>query len=187
MYAASCSGERWPRGSPGERWTSLAASRCLPSVFPGTICRGDGSPTESQRETVSRWHALTIRVHADWLMTPREDLGGQPPRHFLHRGRDWVDHELHNRQMQWSNEGRPPRPLDRDTFAYRYGPLGRHEVVMYFDLCREVIGAAWDRIVAAPEIDEDALTKVSARTCAVVVGGRFDRRRSHAAGGDHRT
>ena len=61
-------------------------------------------------------------------MTPREDLEGQPPRHFLHCGRDWVDHELHNRQMQWSNEGRCPRPLDRDTYAYRYGPLGRHEV-----------------------------------------------------------
>ena len=84
----------------------------------------DGSPTESQRETASRWHALTIRVHADWLMTPREDLGGQPPRHFLHRGRDWVDHELHNRQRQWSNEGRCPRPLDRDTFAYRSRTAG---------------------------------------------------------------
>lgn len=118
----------------------------------------DAPRTESQRETVSRWHALTVRVHADWLMTPREDLEGQPPRYFLHHGREWVEHELHNRQMQWSNEGRCPRPLDRDTFAYRYGPLGCHEVVMYFDLCREVLGAAWKRIVAEPEIGEDALT-----------------------------
>jgi len=119
----------------------------------------DSPRTDSQRETISRWHALTIRVHADWLMTPREDLEGQPPRHFLHRGRDWVDHELNNRELQWSNEGRCPRPLDRDTFAYRYGPLGRHEVVMYFDLCRELLRAAWDRIAAEPEIGEDALTK----------------------------
>jgi hypothetical protein len=120
----------------------------------------DDSSTGSQRDTASQWHALTIRVHADWLMMPREDLEGEPPRPFLHRGRDWVDHELNNRQMQWSNQGGAPRPLDRDTFAYRYGPLGRHEVVMYFDLCREVIAAAWDRIIETPEIDEATLTKV---------------------------
>ncbi|MCU0873495.1 MAG: hypothetical protein MUE50_14230 [Pirellulaceae bacterium] len=120
----------------------------------------DAARTESQRATISRWHALTIRAHADWLLTPREDLGGRPPRDFLHSGRDWVDLELQNRQLQWSNQGRAPRPLDRNTLAYRYGPLGRHEVVMYFDLCREVIGAAWDRIVAAPQTDEGALTKV---------------------------
>lgn len=53
---------------------------------------------------------------------------------------------------------RCPRPLDRDTFAYRYGPLGRHEVVMYFDLGREVTGTAWERILAEPQIDEAALT-----------------------------
>jgi hypothetical protein len=30
---------------------------------------------------------------------------------------------------------------------------------MYFDLCRELLRAAWDRIAAEPEIGEDALTK----------------------------
>jgi len=117
----------------------------------------DGSPPETQRETVERWRALTLRVHADWLMTPREDLEGQPPRDFLHRGRDWVEREVFNRELQWSHEGRCPRPLDRDTFAYRYGPLGRHEVVMYFDLCRVLIRKAWERIVAEPDIGEEAL------------------------------
>jgi hypothetical protein len=70
-----------------------------------------------------------------------------------------VDRELDNRQQQWSSEGRCPRPLDRDTFAYRFGPLGRQEVVMYFDLCREVIDAAWDRIVTTPSMDEETLAK----------------------------
>ncbi len=128
-------------------------------------CRGwsdpgpDESPSESQREIEARWHALTVAVHADWLMTPREDLEGKPPRPFLHQGRDWVDRELHNRQMQWSNEGGAPRALDRDTFAYRHGPLGCHEVVMYFNLCRELIDTARDRIVETPAIGHAALTQ----------------------------
>ena len=159
MCAASCSGRALAEGI-ARRTLDIAHREPLPAEhLSWADLPWDGSPTESQRETASRWHALTVRVHADWLTTPREDLENQPPRHFLHLGRDWVDHELHNRQMQWSNEGRCPRPLDRDTCAYRSGPLGRHEVVMYFDLCRAVLGAAWERIVAAPEISEDALTK----------------------------
>jgi hypothetical protein len=93
------------------------------------------------------------------LLTPRDDLGGEAPRYFLHFGREWVERELENRERQWADEGRAPRALDRDTFAYRYGPLGRHEVVMYFDLCRVVIHRAWQLIVETPEIDPTALTQ----------------------------
>jgi hypothetical protein len=116
--------------------------------------------TDEMRETARRWHALTVRVHADWLMTPRDDLGGEPPRPFLHRGRDWVEREMHNRQEQWSNQGQPPPSLAPTTFAYRYGPPGRDEVVIYFDLCRQVIAEAWRTIVATPDIDEAGLTDV---------------------------
>jgi hypothetical protein len=114
---------------------------------------------QSQQEIQSRWYDLTIRVHVQWLMSPREDLENNPPRHFLHLGRDWVERELNNRQQQWSRERAAPRALDLDTFAYRHGPLGRHEVVMYFDLCREVISAAWDRIVEDSQIEVDALAE----------------------------
>ncbi len=92
------------------------------------------------------WYALTVRVHADWLLTPRQDLGGEAPRAFLHRGRQWVSIELQDRQMQWSHFKSAPRPLDRDTDAYRFGPLGTHEVVVYFELCRELIAKAWERL-----------------------------------------
>jgi hypothetical protein len=91
-------------------------------------------------------------------MTPREDLEGQTPRAFLHAGRDWVERELENRQQQWTNEGEPPRPLDRDTFAYLHGPLGRHEVVLYFDLCRAIIDLAWEQLLKTPQIEEAELT-----------------------------
>jgi hypothetical protein len=119
---------------------------------------GQAPPTDDQRDAAGRWHELTIRVHADWLMTPREDLGGEPPRPFLHRGRDWVEREMDNRQMQWSHQRRAPPGLARNSFAYRHGPPGRDEVVIYFDLCRETIAEAWRIIVSTPGVDEASLT-----------------------------
>jgi hypothetical protein len=143
-----------------QRTLEVAGRERLPAAGVDRSARGpDGLPSPGERETAARWHALTVRVHADWLMTPREDLGGQTPRDFLHCGRDWVDRELENRERQWSTEGRAPRPLDRDTLAYRFGPLGRHEVVMYFDLCRVVIEDAWRMIVESPQITREALTQ----------------------------
>lgn len=115
-------------------------------------------PTDAQRETAAKWHRLTVQVHADWLLTPREDLEGKPPRHFLHEGRLWLEKEVGNRERQWSQEGRAPRAIDPDTFAYRYGPLGRHEVVMYFDLCREVLRIAWDQLHQQPRASVESLT-----------------------------
>lgn len=149
--------------SEGIARRTLAAARREP--LPSQRIRGDDvdrglPPTAAQREAASRWHELTVRVHADWLLTPRDDLDGEPPRSFLHRGRDWVDRELENRRRQWARDGRPPRPLDRDTFTYRHGPPGTHEVVMYFELCREVIDAAWDCLAEEPEIEFSVLSAV---------------------------
>ena len=146
----------------GVAWRTLDIARreALPDRIDWPDLDWEETPSAEQRENVEQWHTLTIRVHADWLTTPRADLEGDAPRAFLHRGRNWVDRELQNREMQWSNERGAPQSIGRDTFAYRCGPLGRHEVVMYFDLCREVIATAWDQIAGRPEIDETALTNL---------------------------
>lgn len=119
--------------------------------------------SDAQQQAMAHWRRLTVQVHADWLLTPRGDLEGQPPRHFLHEGRAWLELELDYRQRQWSLTGRAPRAIDPDTFAYRHGPLGRHEVVMYFDLCREVIRAAWSRISQEPQVSVESLTALLQR------------------------
>jgi hypothetical protein len=142
-----------------ERTLKIASAQTLPSkaITWDDVYREDFT-TDEQREAAGRWHELTVRVHADWLMTPRDDLGGEPPRPFLHRGREWVEHEMHNRQMQWSNQRQPPPGLEPTAFAYRHGPPGRDEVVIYFDLCREVIAEAWRVISTTPDVDETSLT-----------------------------
>ena len=37
------------------------------------------------------YYAFTIEVHRDWLMTPRDDLGGLTPRQMLHGAHEWLD------------------------------------------------------------------------------------------------
>ena len=103
----------------------------------------------------NRWYDLTMEVHADWLMAPRSDLGNEPPRVFLHRSRQWAEWEVQNREHQWSRSKRPPRPLDRNTHTYRYGPMHREEVVIYFDLCREVIPFGWRTLFEQPALRDD--------------------------------
>ncbi len=130
----------------------------LPDRFVSNEIYYDSSPpTSKDRQIEQRWHKLAMRVHADWLMTEREDLGGQAPRLFLHRDRSWVERELENRASQWSRQRSAPPALGKDTMAYRFGPVGLHEVVVYFGFCRWVINEAWREILSTPEISESHL------------------------------
>ncbi len=105
--------------------------------------RAERALDDQERQLLHRWRALTNRVHADWLLAARADLEHRPPRHFLHAGREWVDQEIEHRQRQWSLFRAPPLPLEHETHAYRHGPMGTAEVVVYFDFCRQVIAAGW--------------------------------------------
>ncbi len=114
-------------------------------------------PSREERRIEFRWRKLTIRIHSEWLLTCREDLGGAPPRELLHRGRCWVEQELMFRASQWLKTKTAPPGLDKDAFAYRYGPFGRFEVIAYYDLCRELIAEACRRVVETPDIDNAKL------------------------------
>ncbi len=140
-----------------DRMLKIAESESVPA---GHLCWDDlccePRPSDEQKRIASVWHKLTVRVHADWLMTPQDDLDSQTPRTFLHQGRQWVEGEVDNRRNEWSSLKRPPRALDRETYAYRHGPMGLDEVVVYFDLCREVIHAGW-KLWCARKIDREEL------------------------------
>jgi len=98
--------------------------------------------TLDEREATNALHALTVEVHRDWLITPREDLGRRRPRDLLHGAHDWSDAIIWG-QRQRFEDGAPMTAAPDDVFGYADAPMGREEMIIYFDLCREVIASGW--------------------------------------------
>jgi hypothetical protein len=92
-------------------------------------------------------------IHARWLMTPRADLLGQTPREVMLAKLDFIDFDLHSRELQWSLLGEGPPPLARDSFAYRFAGFGTHEYVLYYDLLRHLVTECWQRVQSEQRID----------------------------------
>jgi len=88
------------------------------------------------------YYPLTIEVHRDWLMTPRDDLGGLMPRQMLHGAHEWIDRLVWAQRMRFDDGGEMVAAPD-DVVGYETAPMGSEEMVIYFDLCRELIAAAW--------------------------------------------
>jgi len=82
-------------------------------------------------------------IHAEWLMTERQDLAGCTPRQVLLRDRNRLCFDMEHRQHQWSMNRKAPPALPRNSAAYRYAGFGTIEVVMYFDLVRFLICEAF--------------------------------------------
>ncbi len=96
----------------------------------------------NERELDNAWYALTVEVHRDWLMTPRADLEGRPPRDLLHGAHGWSDSIVWG-QRQRFEDGAPMIAAPAEVVGYDDAPMGREEMIIYFDLCRELIDAGW--------------------------------------------
>ena len=91
------------------------------------------------------FYSLTIEVHRDWLMTPREDLDGLYPRQMLHGGDDWIGSLVWGQRLRFEQgKGRGQIvAAPKDCYGYHHAPMGCEEMAIYFDLCRELINASW--------------------------------------------
>ena len=95
-------------------------------------------------QTHDPFYSLTIEVHRDWLMMPRADVGGLYPRQMLHGGIDWIDNLIWGQRLRFEDRsGGQIVAAPKDCFGYKHGPMGREEIAIYFDLCRELINASW--------------------------------------------
>lgn len=92
-------------------------------------------------------------IHARWLMTPRADLRRQTPREVMLAKLDFIDFDLHTRELQWSLLGEGPPPLARDSFAYRFAGFGSHEYVLDYDLMRHLLSECLQRVQSEDPID----------------------------------
>ncbi|MDB2687159.1 hypothetical protein N9Y42_08085 [Mariniblastus sp.] len=100
---------------------------------------------KNEAEAHNPFYSLTIEVHRDWLMTPHEDLDGLYPRQMLHGGIDWIDSLAWGQRLRFE-QGRGGAQIvaaPKDCHGYNHAPMGREEMAIYFDLCRELIDASW--------------------------------------------
>jgi hypothetical protein len=85
-------------------------------------------------------------IHAAWLLTPRNDLNGRSPREIMFEGREHIRWDLQNQCQAWSVLEACPPGLDPDSFAFRYGGFGTHELVEYYELVRMLLWSCWEQL-----------------------------------------
>jgi hypothetical protein len=96
-------------------------------------------------------------VHADWMLTPRDDLRGACPREYIVERRNHIGWELQDRGEAWSQRGVCPAPLETSSHAYRFGGFGTHEAVTYYDLVRELLCSCFEQIDTHPHLRSHSL------------------------------
>lgn len=102
---------------------------------------------ESNEYPYDKPETLAVRkIHADWLLTAREDLGGSYPREIAMNHRSHIGWDMQDRCDQWSREHKCPRGLEETSHAFLYGGFGIHELVMYYDMVRDLIWSSWNKL-----------------------------------------
>jgi hypothetical protein len=89
-----------------------------------------------------------VEIHEEWLMTPRADLRGQTPREVMLARREFIDHDLSSRELQWSLTCTRPPALSQASAAYRFAGFGTHGNFVYFELIRHLLDSCWARACA---------------------------------------
>jgi hypothetical protein len=106
-------------------------------------------------------YELVRDVHARWLLTPRDDLGGRCPREWMIDDRhDHITWDLQNQQHHWSFVRQAPPGIPRESAAYRFGGFGTHEIVLYYYLVRELLHACVERLSSKPVGESDLPSEI---------------------------
>jgi hypothetical protein len=100
----------------------------------------------AQKRSANPFSDIIKQIHADWLLTPRDDLGGACPRALAIERRGHIGWDMQDRCEQWSLLGECPPGLEKSSYAFRYGGFGTHELVKYYDLVRELLWSCWNRL-----------------------------------------
>ena len=99
-------------------------------------------------------YQLTVEVHRDWLMTPHEAIDDRHPRQLLHGGMAWIEKLAWAQRLRFDSGNEKVVALPKEIVSYQSSPMGREEMVMYFDLCRELIDSSWQWCQQARQSDQ---------------------------------
>jgi len=114
------------------------------SVLYGAVAEFIANECLAARE--SKKEDPAVEIHAKWLMTPRDDLRGLPPREILLMKHQDIDFDMQWREVQWSRLKAPAPCLKKDAYAYRFAGFGTHEMVVYYNMVRMLITNCWERM-----------------------------------------
>jgi hypothetical protein len=131
----------------------LTEAEIAPRTWPG------------QEHYASPFYDTLKQIHIDWLLTPRDDLGGACPREIAFEQHDHLMRDLEDRCHHWSLLGECPPGLAESSHAFRYGGFGTHELVMYYELVRALLWSCWGRLAELAESP-----KISERPESLTVG-----------------
>lgn len=112
----------------------LTDEEIIPKTWPG------------QGRCASPFYDTLKEIHAAWLLTARDDLGGECPRAIALERHDHLMRDLQDRCEYWSLLGECPPGLEKSSSAYRYGGFGTHELVEYYHLVRELLWSCWEHL-----------------------------------------
>lgn len=115
------------------------------------------SKSRQSAETPTTVEDAIRGIHAAWLLTPRDDLQGACPRDVAFMRREHLDRDMQDRCDQWSRLGASPPGIDESSSAWRYAGFGIHEMVMYYDLVRELLWSCWKRLADLEQSPNHAL------------------------------
>jgi len=106
--------------------------------------------TDEDKQIEKEVNRTIVEIHRDWLMTPLKAVGtarsstarpdATKPRDLLHGAADWIDCLTDGQRVRFQ-AGLPMVAAPEDTDDFARAPMGREEVILYFDYCRAVIDA----------------------------------------------
>jgi hypothetical protein len=138
--------------------TALWGEECL-RFFASEIARivreGKEWTTKTKKGIRVGKPELTVEIHRKWLMTPCPAFNGRTPRDELHIAKDWVS-DLSTNQRYRMEHGLRPIPLPREFLGYQNAPMGPHEVILYFEACRTLLGSGWYWLTQNPQYESAA-------------------------------
>lgn len=122
----------------------IDASRLTEEVITPKTWEGEKVYTHLYYDTISE-------IHAAWLLTPGDDLGGLCPREIALDGQKRLDWDMQDRCNQWSFLGQCPPGLPESSHAYQFAPFGTHELVMYYEMVRSLLWSCWAQLTEMAE------------------------------------
>jgi hypothetical protein len=138
-------------------WTQQARKRLAdkadvaPEEIDASLLTDDEIVPKTWSGHVNPFQGTIKNIHASWLMTPRDDLGGTTPREIQFVGQDHVSRDMNDRMLQWSQLQHCPPGLSRTSHAFRFAPFDTHELVKLYDLIRDLLWSTWDRLTELSE------------------------------------